>query len=75
MPKPDSNYLCAGCGGTLEVVDTLPDGRKVYDCSSCHNNRMPECSLCHLPRTTASGIGVCLSCFMLVQATNNVTVM
>lgn len=46
----DLNYVCLGCGGNiLEVGEE--NGRKEYNCDTCHKNRLLECIICHKPRS------------------------
>lgn len=48
----DRNYVCAGCGGNLVVIAIREEnGRKIYNCDSCHKNKCLECTMCHKPRS------------------------
>ncbi|MDD5430908.1 MAG: hypothetical protein PHP03_01665 [Candidatus Pacebacteria bacterium] len=59
----DLYFVCGGCGGNLVVVDTLPDGRKVYNCDKCGKNKLFECVVCHKPKSIWADDGeVCGGC-------------
>lgn len=45
----DKNYLCP-CGGNIIAVGKTDDGRNIYDCKSCGQNKLVECTICHKPR-------------------------
>lgn len=58
----DPNFVCAGCLGDIVVVGEK-EGRKDYDCKKCGNNRMRECTICHMPRSIWADNGdICSGC-------------
>lgn len=44
------DYVCRVCSGNLIVVRE-ENGRKVYTCDTCHGGEIPECTICHKPRS------------------------
>jgi len=64
----DPNYVCAGCLGDLVVVGES-DGRKDYNCKKCGQNRLRECTVCHLPRSVWGDDGnICGGCTLDAMA-------
>ena len=64
----DSRLMCGACNGDLQVIDEK-NGRKIFNCNRCHNNRMLACIICNLPKSIWADDGqICGLC--LLKATN-----
>lgn len=59
----DDNFFCRRCDGILMEVRKNSENRAVFNCQSCHENEILECTVCHMPREIWSDDGdVCGLC-------------
>jgi len=59
----DRNFLCRRCNGILVEVRKNSEMRSVFNCQTCNQNELFECTVCHMPRSIWSDDGdVCGLC-------------
>jgi len=59
----DPNFICRRCNGILVEVRKDSAMRSVFNCQSCNQNELTECTVCHMPRSIWADDGdVCGLC-------------